>query len=232
MQPVVLPLLSASGSFISLTNFSDMCLWDSVSKPLQPLMSRLSLSLPPCQCVQHSPFSPLCPKTAPRKRTSSSPPLQLSRSPGHLPPDCLVRSLAARWPVPPPPHPSGDYYMAWQRATRLSRFVLVHRNRQPLCIDQQPRPLSLAKRLQKHQSWHRDAAIGRARPVLAERGKPSVMDDRGHRATGSVKIPHSLGPCRSLVCPSHFSIPLPDSRNFKSASRSATTLRSHVLSSS
>ncbi|KAH0497375.1 hypothetical protein TgHK011_004682 [Trichoderma gracile] len=182
-----------------------MCLWDSLSKPLQPLTSRPLLSSSvlssALQCdytwhvgYQHVfSFSPLCPKAAPRKQENSSvratplllfchptqpssrlPPLQLFAMlrPLVLPPTvspfgCLLALL------PPPAWVAGSGPRA--RAGSFSCIGIAN----PCCIDQQPWPLSPAKRLQRHQSCHRDAAIGRARSVLAERGKPSVMDAHG-----------------------------------------------------
>lgn len=107
-----------AASFISLTNFSDMCLWDCLQAPPAPHIPTLSLSL-----------SPLCPKTAPSKQHSTPPPPCSSR-------DCQdfsrdSPSALAAWLAPT---------LSWQRTMRLSRFVLVHRNRQPLCIDQPGNP--------------------------------------------------------------------------------------------
>ncbi len=107
-------------------------------------------------------FSCLCPKTAPTSSPSSFP----------LPLPCSSRDRRASFfPEPLPrtletlaghPHPLAGNWPVRSRASEAP--ALAHR----------PGPLSPAKRLQRHQSWHCGAAIGGTWPVLAERGKPSV----------------------------------------------------------
>lgn len=132
-----------------------------------------------CLCF----FSRQCPKTAPTSSPSSPLHLQHPCRPRFPPPLQLFRGLSSLFFSPSLslslspwllgcPHP----WLATKQAMGLSRFVLVHRKRQPSCI--RPGPLSPAKRLHKHQSWLRGAAIGGAWPVLAERGKPSVHGPR------------------------------------------------------
>ncbi|PTB45018.1 hypothetical protein M441DRAFT_303848 [Trichoderma asperellum CBS 433.97] len=142
-------LLAAKVYRVGLTKTSDMCLWTPISTT--PSLSLLA--------------------SAPQNSSSAA-----DTAPVHLPrslfnkPRSRVLSASASPPPPPP-------LSSWQRATRLSRFVLVHRNHPALfCIDGRwpargPLPKSWQPSTQARQKGCPAAPPGISALQLVEHGR-------------------------------------------------------------